>query len=154
QEFTVRCRIEGLGSAAPDLSTFRRMLTCARAGLSADMEDDDSWKEVSARAGLLPEDMQGVFLMLARAAKESLPCPGDAAIARVYGTHSLRRARRTLAYIEEQGLLVSQLDGMGRRSVTLVDPAWATTPNDPAADEIVDVGSELQSGADFSQPTL
>jgi uncharacterized protein DUF87 len=154
QEFTVRCRIEGLGSAAPDLGAFRRMLTCARAGLSADMEEDGSWKEVSARASLLPEDMQGVFLMMARAAKENLPCPGDAAIARVYGTHSLRRARRTLAYIEEQGLLVSQLDGMGRRTVTLVEPAWVTAPNDPTADEMADAGGELQSSADFSQSPL
>jgi hypothetical protein len=30
QDFLVRCRIEGLGSGAPDLSAFRRMLTRAR----------------------------------------------------------------------------------------------------------------------------
>jgi hypothetical protein len=112
QEFAVRCRIEGLGSAAPNLSMFRRMLTCAKAGLSANTEADGPWKEVSGRADLLPEDMQGVFLMIAHAARENLPCPSDMTIARVYGTHSIRRARRALAYIEEQGLLVSQLDGM------------------------------------------
>jgi hypothetical protein len=67
--------------------------------------------------------MQGVFLLIARGARENLPCPSDTAIARAYGTHSLRRARRTLAYIEEQGLFVCQLDGMGRRTVTLVEPA-------------------------------
>jgi hypothetical protein len=131
QEFVVRCRIEGLGSAAPNISVFRRMLTCARAGLSIDMEKDTSWQEVSFSAGILPEDMQGVFLLIARAAKDSLPCPSDAAIARAYGTHSIRRARRTLAYIEEQGLVVSQIDGMGRRIVTVVGPAWTTTPSDP-----------------------
>ncbi len=32
QEFVVRCRIEGLGSAVPDLGDFQRMLTYARAG--------------------------------------------------------------------------------------------------------------------------
>ncbi|MBR1125947.1 ATP-binding protein [Bradyrhizobium lablabi] len=137
QEFAVRCRIEGLGSAAPNLSVFRRMLTCAKAGLSADVEEEGPWKEVSVRAGILPDDMQGVFLMLARAARENLPCPSDMAIARVYGTHSIRRARRALAYIEEQGLLVSQLDGMGRRTVTLVEPAWTTAPSDPGADEMI-----------------
>jgi hypothetical protein len=131
QEFVVRCRIEGLGSAAPNIGVFRRMLTCARAGLSIDMEKDTSWQEVSFSAGILPEDMQGVFLLIARAAKDSLPCPSDAAIARAYGTHSIRRARRTLAYIEEQGLVVSQIDGMGRRIVTVVGPAWTTTPSDP-----------------------
>lgn len=143
QEFVVRCRIEGLGSAAPNLGVFRRMLTCARAGLSSDMEEDGAWQEVSFRAGILPEDMQGVFLLIARAAKESLPCPSDTAIARAYGTHSLRRARRTLAYIEEQGLMVCQLDGMGRRIVTLVEPAWTTAPGDPNADEMVTESCEL-----------
>jgi uncharacterized protein len=135
QEFVVRCRIEGLGSSAPTLSAFRRMLTCARAGLSSDMNEDVEWQELSLRAGILPEDMQGVFLLIARAAKENLPCPGDSAIARAYGTHSIRRARRTLAYIEEQGLVTCQLDGLGRRVVTLTDPAWTTAPGDPNADE-------------------
>jgi uncharacterized protein len=41
-----------------------------------------------------------------------------------------------LAYIEEQGLLVSQLDGMGRRTVTLVEPAWTTAPSDPGGVEV------------------
>src|SRR5258707_26711 len=75
QEFVVRCRIEGLGSAVPDLSDFRRMLTRARAGLGSDMAEDDGWQDVSVRASLLPEDMQGVFMMIARAAKEGCACP-------------------------------------------------------------------------------
>jgi len=136
QEFVVRCRIEGLGSAVPNLTDFRRMLTRARAGLDADMAEGDAWQDVSVRAAILPEDMQGVFMMIARAAKEAWPCPGDAAIARAYGTHSLRRARRLLAYIEEQGLIVCQLDGSGRRIVTLVELAWATAPGDPNAEEM------------------
>jgi hypothetical protein len=136
QEFVVRCRIEGLGSDVPDLAEFRRMLTRARAGLGSDMAEDDGWQDVSVRASLLPEDMQGVFMMIARAAKEGWPCPGDAAIARAYGSHSLRRARRLLTYIEEQGLIVCQLDGAGRRIVTLVELAWATAPGDPNAEEL------------------
>jgi hypothetical protein len=136
QEFVVRCRIEGLASVVPDLPEFRRMLTRARAGLGADMAKDDAWQDVSVRASLLPEDMQGVFMMIARAAKEGWPCPSDAAIARAYGSHSLRRARRLLTYIEEQGLIVCQLDGLGRRTVTLVELAWATAPGDPNAEEL------------------
>jgi uncharacterized protein len=135
QEFVVRCRIEGLGSAVPELSDFRRMLTRARAGLGSDMVEDDGWRDVSIRASLLPEDMQGVFMMIARAAKEGWPCPSDAAIARAYGSYSLRRARRLLTYIEEQGLAVCQLDGAGRRIVTLVELGWATAPGDPNAEE-------------------
>jgi uncharacterized protein len=136
QEFVVRCRIEGLGSAVPDLGKFRRMLTRARAGLGSDVAEDDAWQDVSVRASLLPEDMQGVFMMIARAAKEGRPCPSDAAIARAYGSHSLRRAQRLLTYIEEQGLIVCQLDGAGRRIVTLVELAWATAPGDPNAEEL------------------
>ncbi len=90
----------------------------------------------SLRASVLPDDMQGVFMMIARAAKEGWPCPGDAALARAYGTHSLRRARRLLTYIEEQGLIVCQLDGTGRRTVTLVELAWATAPGDPNAEDL------------------
>jgi hypothetical protein len=144
QEFVVRCRIEGLGSAVPDLGEFRRMLTRARAGLGSDVPEDDSWQDVSVRASLLPEDMQGVFMMIARAAKEGWPCPSDAAIARAYGSRSLRRAQRLLTYIEEQGLIVCQLDGAGRRIVTLVELAWATAPGDPNADE---APAEQGSGA-------
>jgi hypothetical protein len=135
QEFVVRCRIEGLGSDVPDLGEFRRMLTRARAGLGSGVPEDDSWQDVSVRASMLPEDMQGVFMMIARAAKEGWPCPSDAAIARAYGSRSLRRAQRLLTYIEEQGLIVCQLDGAGRRIVTLVELAWATAPGDPSADE-------------------
>jgi hypothetical protein len=136
QEFVVRCRIEGLGTAVPDLSEFRRMLTHARAGLGSDLKTDDGWQDVSLRASILPEDMQGVFMMIARAAKEGWPCPGDAAIARAYGSHSLRRAQRLLTYIEDQGLIVCQLDGAGRRTVTLVELAWATAPGDPNAEDM------------------
>jgi len=136
QEFVVRCRIAGLGAAVPDLGEFRHMLTRARAGLGAEMAADDTWQDVSERAAILPEDMQGVFMMIARAAREGWPCPGDAAIARAYGSHSLRRARRLLTYIEEQGLIVCQLDGTGRRTVTLVELAWATAPGDPNAEEV------------------
>jgi hypothetical protein len=136
QEFVVRCRIEGLGPAVPDLNEFRRLLTRARAGLGADQADDGAWQDIALRASLLPEDMQGVFMMIARAAKEGWPCPGDAAIARAYGSTSLRRARRLLTYIEEQGLIVCQLDGAARRIVTLVELAWATAPGDPDAEDM------------------
>jgi hypothetical protein len=134
QDFLVRCRIEGLGQSAPDLAAFRRRLPLARAGISEAMAEDAIWRDVASRAAVLPEDLQGIFMMLARAARDRQPCPSDAAIARAYGTHSLGRARRLLSYMEEQGLIVCQVDGQGRRIVTLVELAWATTPGDPNAD--------------------
>lgn len=135
QDFLVRCRIEGFGAAAPDLNNFRRMLTRARAGISAEMAEEDAWQDVAARAEILPEDMQGIFMMLAGVAKAGQPCPSDLAIARAYGTRSPGRARRVLSYMEEQGLIVCQLDGAGRRIVTLVELAWATAPGDPNAED-------------------
>jgi hypothetical protein len=80
--------------------------------------------------------MQGIFLMIAAAAKVGAPCPGDGAFAAAYGTRSLGRARRVLAYIEEQGLIVSQVDGAGRRVVTLVELGWATEAGDVGAGEV------------------
>ena len=139
QDFLVRCRIEALGAGVPDLNAFRRMVTRARAGIGTemgrDMGGDAVWQDVQARAATLPEDMQGIFMMIARAALDRLPCPSDPAIARAYGTRSLGRARRVLAYIEEQGLIVCQTDGTGQRTVTMVELAWATAPGDPAAAE-------------------
>jgi hypothetical protein len=38
--------------------------------------------------------------------------------------------------MEEQGLIVVQLDGGGRRFVTLVELAWATAPGDPNGDDL------------------
>ena len=140
QDFLVRCRIEGMGTGAPDLAAFRRMLTRARAGISTDMAQEAVWQDIAVRAGLLPEDMQGIYMMIARAAKEGAPCPSDAAIARAYGTRSMGRARRLLAYMEEQGLIVCQQDGAGRRIVTLVELAWATAPGDPNEDAITLAG--------------
>ena len=135
QDFLVRCRIGGLGGSAPDLQAFRRMLTHARAGVGPEASEDASWQEVAARGAALPEDMQGIFLMLARAARDGRPCPSDGVLARAYGTRSLGRARRLLAYMEEQGLIVCQTDGAGQRIVTLVELAWATAPGHPGADE-------------------
>ena len=37
--------------------------------------------------------------------------------------------------MEEQGLIVVQFDGGGRRFVTLVELAWATAPGDPNGDD-------------------
>jgi hypothetical protein len=65
--------------------------------------------------------------------KEILPCPSDAAIMCAYGTHSFRPAPDA-GVLEEQAPLVCQLDGLGRRIVTLVELGWSTTPGDPGAE--------------------
>ena len=49
------------------------------------------------------------------------PCPPDATLARIYGTHSVSRARRLLTYFEERNLIVVRTDFHGRRVVAFPD---------------------------------
>jgi hypothetical protein len=119
QDFLVRCRIARVG-AAPDLVAFRRLLALARAGVDETaMAEDPDWPEVAAQAASLPEDTQGVYLMLARAALRAEPCPGDEALAEAYGSRSAGRARRLLEWLEAQGAIVVRTDALGRRIVAL-----------------------------------
>jgi len=133
QDFLVRCRIEGMGREALDMPRFRRALATARAGVAAEEADAPDWQEAERIAAALPEDVQGVFLLIARAAQAGRPCPSDEEIARAYGTHSLGRARRQLHYLEERNLLVLREDGAGRRRAAIIGPGWETAPGDPAA---------------------
>ncbi|PHK96812.1 ATP-binding protein [Pseudoroseomonas rhizosphaerae] len=133
QDFLVRLRIHAVPGRPPEIPAFRRMLAVARAGISAEAAESEEWRQAEARAAALPEDMQGVFLMLARAALERLPCPSDATIAQAYGTRSAGRARRVLAYMEEQGAIVLRPDAQGRRILALVGLGWETAPGDPGA---------------------
>ncbi|CAP56289.1 conserved hypothetical protein [Gluconacetobacter diazotrophicus PA1 5] len=131
QDFLVRCRIEGMGRQALDMPQFRRVLATARAGIDAETAETEAWQAAERIAAPLPDDVRGIFLLIARAAMEGAPCPSDATIARAYGTHSLGRARRQLAYLEEQNVIVLRIDGMGRRSAAIIGPGWETVPSDP-----------------------
>ncbi len=128
-------RIRRVGGEPLGLASFRRRLAVAHAGIDlAEAEAEDSpWAEVLAMADALPEDMQGVFLSLARAAFDRRPCPSDEDVARAYGSRSPRRARRVLAHMEERQAIVCRLDGRGRRIVAIPGVAWETEPGDPNA---------------------
>jgi hypothetical protein len=134
QDFQVRCRIEEVGGKPIDIPAFRRLLAAARAGVEGEAADAPEWQEALSRAATLPEDVQGVFLLLARAALDRAPCPSDATLARAYGSRSLGRARRVLAWLEEQGMLVCRQDRSGRR-VALVGLGWETAPGNALAAE-------------------
>jgi hypothetical protein len=82
-------------------------------------------------ADALPEDTQGVFLTLARAAFDGRPCPSDAEVADAYGSQSPRRARRVLSYMEERQAIVCRSDPRGWRIVAIPGVAWETAPGDP-----------------------
>ncbi|WP_376093480.1 helicase HerA domain-containing protein [Roseomonas sp. CCTCC AB2023176] len=132
QDFLVRCRIARL-AGAPDLPEFRRLLSLARAGVGAEVEAEPGWADVAARAAALPDDTQGVFLLLAHAALRREACPSDEALARAYGSRSAGRARRLLAWLEEQGEVVLRPGPGGARIVAIAGPGWETGPGQPGA---------------------
>ncbi|MFT9315320.1 MAG: ATP-binding protein, partial [Acetobacter orientalis] len=121
----------GLGRNALDLKSFNRALATARSGVSEDMCATPEWQQAESLATVLPEDLQSVFLCLARAAIARQPCPSDAEIAKVYGTVSQGRARRLLEWLEDRNIIVLQADGMGRRIITIIGPGWETLPGMP-----------------------
>ncbi|WBO24039.1 ATP-binding protein [Sphingomonas abietis] len=135
QDFGVRCRMRGLTDAALDLAGFRTRLSLARAGLYAAIAEDDPMADAAREAETLPEDARGVFLLIARAALERMPCPSDIEIARVYGTHSTGRAKRLLGFLEQQGAIVVRIDLRGGRAIALPTLGWTTAVSDKASAE-------------------
>ena len=133
QDFQLRCRIEMLPGRPLDLAGFRPLLALVLAGVSEALEARPEWQEALALAGTLPEDRQGAYLLLARAALEATPCPSDLAIARVLGSVSRGRGRSALDFLEKQGVIACRPDPAGRRVVTLIGPGWETAPGDPEA---------------------
>ncbi|WP_294329500.1 ATP-binding protein [uncultured Sphingomonas sp.] len=128
QDFQVRCRMVGLTRPPLDISGFVRRLSAARAGIHGD--PDNEWAQALEAARALPDDMLAPFLLVAKAAREGLPCPSDTDIATSYGTSSLGRARRLMQYIESKGLFVTRVDLSGKRSITIPRLGWTTQASD------------------------
>jgi len=137
QDFLVRCRIRRVPGEPLLLRAFRRGLAVARAGLDGEPEDGSAWQTALDLSKSLPDDLQGVFLLVARAAIEHAPCPPDAVLARAYGTHSSRRARKLLSFLEERGLLVIRTDFHGNRIAAFPDLDRETSAGDPDAAEAI-----------------
>lgn len=135
QDFLVRCRIHRVPGAALDLTSFKRRLAIARAGVDGEAAGSEAWRQALTLSETLTDDIQGVFLVVAQAALSGAPCPSDAALARAYGTHSPSRARRLLSYFEERGLLVLRTDFHGLRIAAFPDLEAETAPGDPNAPE-------------------
>ena len=114
----------GVARAPLDLSAFARRLAAARAGIFDGL--DEEWAPVMEIAQDLPDDMLGAFLLIARAARDGTACPTDEAIAASYGTASLGRARRLIAYIESRDLIVTRTDLSGKRSIAIPRLGWST----------------------------
>ncbi len=136
QDFLVRCRIRRVPGAPLSLGAFRRKMAVARSGVDTETAASEVWTSALELSRNVTDDLQGVFLLVAQSAVRNLPCPSDAMIARAYGTHSARRARRLLGYFEEQGLIVVHSDFAGKRIVAFPDLQVETAPG--AADAVHD----------------
>ena len=140
QDFLVRCRIRRVPGEPPALPAFKRKLAVARVAPDTATAKSDGWQQALTMSETLTEDVQGVFLVLAQAALTNAPCPSDATLARLYGTHSASRARRLLTWFEERGLLVVRLDFRNNRVVAFPDLGAETAAGDPnGPDALVDV---------------
>ncbi|MFB9952126.1 helicase HerA domain-containing protein [Rhizobium puerariae] len=136
QDFLVRARMRRLPGPPLSLSEFRRRAAIARSGIDAETAAGEAWATALSLSVGVSDDLQGVFLMMAKAAICGEDCPSDARIAKAYGTHSARRARRLLGYFEEQGLIVVHADFSGKRIVAFPDLQAETAPgNADAPDE-------------------
>ena len=133
QDFLVRCRIRRVPGSPLDLAGFRRKFAVARAGVDQKTAAGEAWPMALSLSETLPADVQGVFLVVAQAALAGAPCPSDATLARIYGSHSPRRAARLLAYFEERNLLVTRTDFHGKRVLAFPDLGCETAPGDPNA---------------------
>ena len=130
QDFAIRCRMRGIAKPPLAPPEFARRLTLARAGLFSEELADQDWRAALRIADGVPEDMLGVFMLIARAARDGAPCPSEQEIARVYGTSSIGRARRLLGYMETKNYLALRVDLRGRRTAAIPSLGWATAPEE------------------------
>lgn len=133
QDFALRSRMRGLARPPLQPAEFARRLVLARAGLFSGELAEEGWAAALRLAEGVPEDMLGVFMLIARAARDGAPCPSEEEIARVYGTHSIGRARRLLGYMETKNYLALRVDLRGRRTAAIPSLGWATAPEESAA---------------------
>ncbi|NEK33792.1 ATP-binding protein [Rhizobium leguminosarum] len=138
QDFLVRLRMRRVPGPPIALRDFRRRVAISRSGVDAATAATDAWATALSLSSGVTDDLQGVFLMLAKVAVCGEPCPSDARIARAYGTHSARRARRLLGYFEEQGIVVVHTDFSGKRIVAFPDMDCQTAPGDANAPDTGD----------------
>ncbi|MCF6371001.1 ATP-binding protein [Rhizobium halophilum] len=146
QDFLVRARMRRLPGPPMGMSEFRRRVAISRAGVDKETAETVGWQTALELSVRVSDDLQGVFLMLAKAALLAEPCPSDLRLAKAYGTHSARRARRLLGYFEEQGLIVVHTDFSGKRIVAFPDLDVQTCPG--AADAVDDEPITRQDAAE------
>ena len=137
QDFLVRCRQYGVNGRSISLATFGRKMATARAGVDAETADTPEWEKALQLSAAMPEDIQAVFLMLARAAHDQNPCPSNAQIARARGSRSPRRALGLIDYMTNANLIAVDVDAYGNRVIEVPALGWKTAPGNPDEDDEV-----------------
>ncbi|QDM40769.1 DUF87 domain-containing protein [Altererythrobacter sp. TH136] len=125
QDFTVRCRMRGLKDHGLDAAQFRKSFAQSLAGVTLD-DPHGQDARLLALAETIPEELLTPFLAIGKAAIDGRPCPDDEALAILYGTRSVGRARRMLEHLEKTDLVVVRTDYAGRRAVAIPQLNLAT----------------------------
>lgn len=127
-DFLARCRTHRLPGRVLDITHFRRRLVLAQAGVTPAVAALPGWEQAVAVANGLEEQFQGIYLRLAAAAAQGLPCPSDTMITQAFGSHSPRRALAALSRMQQMGVveLYEELDG--QRVIVLPALQWRTAP--------------------------
>ena len=127
-DFLARCRTHRLPGRALDITHFRRRLVLAQAGVTPAIAALPGWDQAVRVAMGLDEQFQGIFLHLAAAAIQALPCPTDTMITQAFGSHSPRRALAALSRMQQLGLVEVYEELDGQRVIVLPALQWRTAP--------------------------
>ena len=132
EDFLARCRTRRLSGRVLDIVHFRRRLVLAQAGVTAEVAALPGWEAAVTLANGLDEQFQGLFLHLACAAIQNLPCPSDSMITQACGSHSPRRALAVLTRMQQLGVVEIYEELNGQRVVVLPALQWRTQPGNVA----------------------
>lgn len=127
-DFLSRCRTHRLPGRVLDVAHFRRRLVQAQAGVTPAVAALPGWERAASVANGLEEQFQGIFLHLAAAAIQALPCPTDSMITQAFGSHSPRRALAALARMQQMGVVEIYEELNGQRVIVLPALQWRTAP--------------------------
>ena len=136
-EFAYVCRFRRIpGTASRD--EFKRLLAPVKAGAAGMDASDERWQQALEAAEAVAVEDRTLFLLLAKAAMDRLPCPPDATIARISGTRSAGRARGLISFLERKGHIVTRAGFRNLRIVAIPALGWETAPGDPGAQDQVE----------------
>lgn len=135
-EFAYVCRFRRIPGTA-NRDEFKRLLAPVKAGAAGMDATDERWQQALEAAEDVAVEDRTLFLLLAKAAMNRLPCPPDATIARISGTRSAGRARGLISFLERKGHIVTRAGFRNLRIVAIPALGWETAAGDPSAQDVL-----------------